>query len=247
MHKLCVVIPVYNHPQCIAALCEFLRARQLPIILVNDGSEAQCTALLQTIAAQNCGIELVEHAVNRGKGAAVQTGLLRASELGYSHALQLDADGQHHWPDVDKFIAASHAAPQAVIIGAPQYDDTVPKKRLYGRYATHIWVWINTLSLAIKDSMCGFRVYPLAATTALLRRQQLEPRMGFDTEILVRLHWAGTEVVNLPTPVIYPENGASHFHVWRDNWGISKVHTRLFFGMLLRLPQLLWRRISGAR
>lgn len=246
MFKLCVVVPVYNHPQCIAALCDFLCARELPIILVNDGSEPNCTALLRDIAASHSSIELVEHAVNLGKGAAVQTGLMHASSQGYSHALQIDADGQHHWPDVDKFISASCNAPQAMIIGAPQYDDSVPKKRLYGRYATHIWVWINTLSLAIKDSMCGFRVYPLKATTALLRRKKLEPRMGFDTEILVRLHWAGTEFINLPTPVIYPENGASHFHVWHDNWGISKVHCRLFFGMLLRLPRLLWRRISSA-
>lgn len=246
MHKLAVVIPVYNHPHCIAALLATLRAKALPVILVNDGSDAACSALLRELA-QSDGVDLIEHAHNQGKGAAVASGLVRAGELGYSHALQIDADGQHNWGDIERFIGASQQAPTACVIGKPEYDASVPRKRLYGRYATHIWVWINTLSLDIADSMCGFRVYPLAPTLTLLRSARLEPRMGFDIEILVRLHWAGTHFINLPTKVIYPENGVSHFHVWRDNWGLGKMQARLFGGMVWRSPRLLWRKLANRK
>ena len=117
----------------------------------------------------------------------------------------------------------------------------MPTGRLVGRYATHVWVWINTLSFDIADSMCGFRLYPLAPTLALLDRARIGRRMDFDTEVIVRLHWAGVPVRNLPTPVRYPSDGVSHFDVWRDNVRISRMHARLFFGMLRRLPRLLLR------
>jgi predicted LPLAT superfamily acyltransferase len=121
----------------------------------------------------------------------------------------------------------------------------VPRARLYGRYATHVWVWINTLSLEIRDTMCGFRVYPLRETMALLARGALPPRMDFDTEVMVRLHWRGVRFVAVPTRVTYPVGGRSHFRLLDDNLRISWMHTRLFGGMLLRLPMLLWRKVAG--
>ena len=159
-------------------------------------------------------------------------------------ALQLDADGQHDAADVPAFLEHARAAPAAVINGRPVYDASVPRGRLVGRYATHVWVWINTLSFEIADSMCGFRVYPLPSTLALLRRRRLGRRMDFDTEVLVRLVWAGVRVRNVPTKVTYPSDGVSHFDLWRDNLRISWMHTRLFFGMLPRVPRLLARRMA---
>ena len=237
--KYCVVIPVYNHPDYIADLLQYLLPFQLPIILVNDGSEASCTALLRQLASENERIILLEHAYNQGKGQAVMTALAHAHRLNLSHALQIDADGQHDWQDIAKFIELSQQHPQAMLIGKPQFDQSVPKKRLYGRYATHIWVWINSLSFEIQDSMCGFRIYPLAQTMHILQNNKFQARMGFDSEILVRLKWENVAFINVPTRVIYPEHGISHFNVWRDNLGISQTHARLFAGMLLRLPKLL--------
>jgi hypothetical protein len=101
---------------------------------------------------------------------------------------------------------------------------------------------VNTLSFSIRDSMCGFRVYPLAETLRVWDANRIGTRMDFDTEILVRLYWQGLEVINLPTRVTYPIDGVSHFRLWRDNLRISWMHTRLFFGMLLRLPRLMMRK-----
>ena len=241
--KPVVLIPVYDHEHAIAAVVAAVLAHDLPCILVDDGSAAPCATVLdELVAAHPNSITLVRHAVNRGKGAAVMSGFARAASDGYSHALQIDADGQHCVADIPHFFDAAKLAPAAVIVGYPRYDDTVPKLRLYGRYMTHIWVWINTLSLDIKDSMCGFRVYPVAAVIALAARQKMGARMNFDTDILVRLYWDGLRVVNLPTRVSYPSDGVSHFRVWLDNLLITRMHTVLFFGMLLRIPSLLARR-----
>jgi glycosyltransferase involved in cell wall biosynthesis len=186
-------------------------------------------------------VSLVEHSHNQGKGAAIQTGFRAAISAGYSHALQVDADGQHQLSDIARFIALAQSNPTALICGCPIYDASVPKKRLYARYLTHVWVWINTLSLRIQDSMCGFRVYPLASIVPLINRHTIFPRMSFDIEILVYADWAGINIINTPTKVNYPEHGVSHFLSFKDNAYISLTHTKLFFGMLIRSPRLIYR------
>jgi glycosyltransferase involved in cell wall biosynthesis len=181
--------------------------------------------------------------VNQGKGGAMMAGLREAQRRGHTHALQIDADGQHDPGDIPKFLATARARVAELVCGTPVYDASIPKGRLYGRYLTHVWVWINTLSFEIRDSMCGFRVYPLNATVAVLDSATLGRRMDFDTEVLVRLYWRGVRFANVPTRVTYPLDGISHFKALRDNVLISRMHARLFFGMLLRLPVLLWRKV----
>lgn len=238
-----IVVPVYDHGAAIGAVVAALSRHRLPVLLVDDGSGPACAAVLRGLAAADpAAVSLLRLEANQGKGAAVMAGLRELGRRGHSHALQIDADGQHNAADVPRFLAAAREAPGAVVNGRPVFDASVPRGRLYGRYATHVWVWINTLSLDIADSMCGFRLYPLAPTLALLDRARIGRRMDFDTEVIVRLHWAGVPVRNLPTRVTYPSDGVSHFDLWRDNLRISAMHARLFFGMLARLPRLLRRR-----
>ena len=241
MHNPCAVIPVYNHETAVPAVVDALLAAGLPCVLVDDASSPACSAVLEQLAHGE-GIHLVRLAVNQGKGGAVMAGLREASALGFTHALQVDADGQHDLRDVATFIQASQLNPQALICGYPQYDASVPKGRLYARYLTHVWVWINSLSLQIPDSMCGFRVYPLPATLALINSVKLGKRMDFDPEILVRLAWRNQPMRWLATRVHYPQDGLSHFRLFHDNALISAMHTKLFFGMLIRFPVILWRR-----
>jgi len=240
------LIPVYNHGATVAVVHARLAALDLPCVLVDDGSTPDCSATLDALAAQP-HTHLLRRAENGGKGAAVQDGLRRAAQLGFSHALQVDADGQHDLAAAPDFLAASRAAPDALICGFPRYDASVPALRRVARYLTHVWVWINTLSLRIPDAMCGFRVYPLAASMALLDSERLGARMDFDVEFLVRMVWRDQPMQWLPVHVHYPQHGVSHFRPLRDNVLISWMHTRLFFGMLRRAPRLLWRRWRGAR
>lgn len=241
MHKPCAVIPVYNHEHAVPAVVAGLLRSGLPCVLVDDASSPACARVLRQLAERE-QVHLVELTANQGKGGAVMAGLREAARLGFSHALQVDADGQHDLSDVERFIEHSRLYPQALICGYPQYDSSVPKGRLYARYLTHVWVWINSLSLQIPDSMCGFRVYPLPPTLALINSVKLGKRMDFDPEILVRLAWREQPMRWLPTKVHYPQDGLSHFRLVHDNALISKMHTKLFFGMLLRAPLILSRR-----
>ena len=246
MFKPCVVIPVFDHERALSAVVEGVLGQNLPCLLVDDGSSNKCSSLLNEIAlASPQSITLLRHAINHGKGGAVLTGLRYAAEAGYTHAVQIDADGQHRAGDIPRFLEQALANPEALIVGRPEYDSTVPTLRLYARYLTHVWVSINTLSRQIKDSMCGFRVYPLGPVIALNQRIKLGARMDFDTEVLVRLYWDGLQIINVSTPVIYPPNGISHFRGCLDNALLSRMHATLFFGMLLRLPTLIARKWSA--
>lgn len=243
--KTCAVVPVYNHGEAIGAVVAAIRHHGMPCILVDDGSEAGCAAVLDALAAgEPDQISLVRLAQNQGKGGAMIAGLHAALQAGYSHALQIDADGQHDASDIPVFLAESAHQPEKLICGCPIFDDSVPRARLYGRYLTHVLVWLNTLSFDIRDSMCGFRIYPLAATVDLINSVQLGRRMDFDVEILVRLHWRGMGIVNQPTRVHYPLDGVSHFRMLLDNVLISRMHAAMFLGMLLRAPKLIWRKVA---
>ncbi|MEZ9072785.1 glycosyltransferase [Vibrio splendidus] len=239
-YKACFLIPCFNHGATMPSVVSSLLNFELPIIIIDDGSELATKQFL-TPLADSPNVTLVTLEQNQGKGGAVKAGIKKAQELGFSHAIQIDADGQHDLDALPALIQASQAKPQRLISGQPIYDDSVPKARLYGRYATHIWVWIETLSLSIKDSMCGFRAYPIDKTQTVLNKYDVGSRMDFDIEILVRLYWEGCDIDFVETRVIYPENGISHFDALWDNVKISWMHTRLFFGMLPRAPKLIAR------
>jgi glycosyltransferase involved in cell wall biosynthesis len=245
MFKPCVIIPVFDHERAICAVVDGVLAQKMPCIIVDDGSGPACGSVLDELAHRAPDqITLLRHSHNRGKGGAVLTGVRCAAERGYSHAVQIDADGQHRVADIPRFLSAAVARPEALIVGCPQYGDDAPGVRLWARHLTHVWVTINTLSRRIRDSMCGFRVYPLAAIMELDRAQKLGARMSFDVEVLVRLHWAGCEIINLSTAVNYPSDGVSHFRAWLDTFLLSRLHATLFFGMLVRSPMLIARKWS---
>ena len=143
----------------------------------------------------------------------------------------------------DVFVKASKKHPGNLIAGFPQYDESVPKSRENGRKITNFWIAIETLSFDIPDAMCGFRIYPIEPTLPVIRKLS-DFRMGFDIEILVRLKWRNVKMNFYPIQVRYPENGISNFRMVRDNISISWLHTKLFFGMVFRLPILLLRKIK---
>ena len=241
--KSCVIIPVFNHGEALAETVERLSVYGLATILIDDGSDAATKDAIADVVSRY-DLDLVTLPENRGKGAAVEAGLRAAWDQGYTHAVQLDADGQHDTNDLESFLEQARKRPDALVTGVPQFDESVPRSRFYGRFITRFWVCIETLSMSIPDTMCGFRVYPLASCIDLFEERQLGRRMDFDTEIAVRLYWRGVELIPVPTRVVYPENGISHFNLWRDNWLITRMHTRLFFGMLIRLPLLIGRKLG---
>lgn len=241
--KFCAIVPVYRHESTTRKVAESLSALGLAVILVDDGNTPEGHAILEQVAREVPDTILVTHAKNGGKGKAVVSGLEKAHELGFTHALQMDADGQHDALAIPFFLKAARKHPEDLIAGFPQYDGSVPKSREQGRKITNFWVAIETLSKDIPDSMCGFRIYPVESTMPVAKKLT-SYRMGFDIEILVKLSWAGMKMRFYPVKVIYPEGGVSNFRVFHDNVAISFTHTRLCLGMMLRLPMILARRLK---
>lgn len=242
MEKLsfCVVIPTHNHTSALDRIIAYLEVRDLPVIVVDDGSKPENGEVLRGICAMHPKTELHRHHFNGGKGFAVMCGIARAAERGFTHAVQIDADGQHDLDAVDSLLAMARRYPNAIVSGQPVYDASAPFARRFGRLFTTLWVRINTLSARLPDAMCGFRVYPVLQTLELVRKSVRSRRMEFDIEVLVKAHWAGMAVAAVPVAVIYPENNTSNFDVVADNIQLSAMQARLFFGMLLRVPHLLF-------
>lgn len=237
-----LVIPCYDHGVALAGVVASLARYELPAIVVDDGSAPETRAILADLAAAQPWLTVHRHPENRGKGAAVVTGCRLAAEAGATHALQLDADGQHDSADVPRFLDAMAKHPDALVLGVPIFDASVPKSRLYGRQISRALVWLFTLSFDVRDPLCGFRGIPLEPALRLFDRERLGERMDFDPEFIVRLYWEGTDVVSLPTAVHYPEGGLSHFDVVWDDLRLAWLYVRLAGGAALRAPRLLARR-----
>ena len=223
----CLAIPIFDHGEFIGKVVESLASLDLPCIIVDDGSGEATRAELQRLEARHEWVEVVHHDRNRGRGAALRTAYRTAARQGMTHVVQLDADGQHTAADVPKFLDAARAQPDALVLGTPIFDESIPWHRLHGRKLSQAIVWIETWSTAVRDPLCGFRCIPLAATLPLLDGADGGDRMDFDPELVIRLVRAGVEVTNIPTVVHYPEGGVSHFRMVEDNLRIAWAYVRL--------------------
>ena len=230
----CIGIPIYDHGSTIETVVAGLEKFDLPCIIVDDGSHPETREVLDRIEARRPWVEVVHHPVNRGRGAALRTAYRHAAVRGFTHLVQLDADGQHASCDVPRLLDAANAAPDALVLGAPLFDEDAPWHRLYGRKLSQGIVWLQTLSFAVQDPLCGFRCIPLAATVAVIDRKRTGDRMDFDPELIIRLVRAGVPVVNVPTEVCYPQNGISHFRMVEDNLRIAWAYIRLVFAAPFR-------------
>ncbi len=233
-----VFIPSYNTGAQL--LCQTVRdalAHWAPVWVVIDGSTDDSAAAIQSLVSAQAGLRVLVRKKNSGKGAAV----LHASQLalaeGYTHALVMDADGQHPAGRIQDFMAASQAAPAALVLGKPVFGPEAPSVRMKGRKLSIGIVRLECLGGGIDDPLFGFRVYPLAPLVAAMNRAWFARHYDFDPELAVRLFWAGVPVVNIPAACKYlsrDEGGVSHFHYLRDNIRMVWLHTRLLIALLLR-------------
>ena len=240
-----VLVPSYNPGAVVFDTLRAARAMWCPVWLVSDGSTDGTAARLHELAATDAGLRILELPRNQGKGAALLHALLAARAAGFTHALTMDADGQHPAGLIASFMQASAARPDAMILGRPVFDASAPLLRVRGRRISNAWANLETLGAGIGDSLYGFRVYPIAALVAVMQGQRWMRRFDFDPEAVVRLAWRGVAPVNIDAPVKYlraEEGGVSHFRYGRDNLLLSWMHFRLMIEFVLRLPSLLLRR-----
>jgi predicted LPLAT superfamily acyltransferase len=240
--KCCAIIPSYNHGAVIGELVRHLRSLDLTVFIIDDGSDQPTHAALKAQHAPEHEVIVSRFEVNCGKGVAVMHGFNLARAAGFTHALQVDADGQHDLSKLPEIIALGKANPEALIAGAPIYDETMPRGRRIGRSITHFWVGVETLTTRPPDTMCGLRLYPLERVAKLQAIRRLGRRMNFDIEIFVRLIWDHTPVFFVPVRVVYASDNISNFDLVRDNWQITMMHAQLVLSMPRLLTQILINR-----
>ena len=242
-----VIIPSYNTGDIVLETARDARQVWEPVWIVVDGSTDGSTEALQALAKDDPGLRVMVLSRNRGKGAAVLHGLRAAAAAGFTHVLTMDADGQHPAGKIREFMAESSAHPDAMILGLPIFDSSVPLVRLKGRKISNGLARIETLWGGIGDSLFGFRVYPIEPLRDIMERGRWMRRFDFDPEAAVRLCWRGITPINVPAPVKYlrPEDGGvSHFNYVRDNLLLTWMNLRLLAELVLRLPILLWTKLK---
>jgi glycosyltransferase involved in cell wall biosynthesis len=211
------------------------------IIIVDDGSDDGTETIVDALCEKSPdNIYIFHQPVNTGKGAAIQIGLEMARYRNFTHALQIDADGQHDIEDIPRFLELASESPGSFILGDPVYGEDIPAIRKHGRKLTKAMVALESGTLQMPDAMCGFRIYPVIEICKL---GKLSQRMSYDPEVLIHAHWKGIPIRTLPTKVRYlsaEEGGISHFRMVRDNILNVLIHTKL----LLQSPvRLLLRKI----
>jgi glycosyltransferase involved in cell wall biosynthesis len=246
-HSHLVLIPSFNTGAKVMETVRHALAVWQPVWVVVDGSTDGTAEMLQSFAANVPELKVFILARNRGKGAAVLHGLQQAAAAGYTHVLTMDADGQHPADMIPEFMAVSQKNPEAVVLGKPVFDASAPALRVSGRKVSNWWANLETLGAGIGDSLFGLRVYPVGPLRQIMENSRWMRRFDFDPEAAVRLCWHGVKPVNVCSPVRYfsaAEGGVSHFKYLRDNTLLTWMHIRLMCGFLLRLPLMLWRRLS---
>ncbi|MDP4780166.1 MAG: glycosyltransferase family 2 protein [Akkermansiaceae bacterium] len=240
--KPCVLIPSYNSGPLLRQTLAAVLSVWDDVFVVIDGSTDGSDKDLGEETHPRLRVHRLPE--NRGKGSAVLAGISLAEKEGFTHALAMDADGQHPADHIHRFIDAGREHPEALVLGKPVFGASAPSLRVQGRKISNWWANLETLWWGIDDSLFGMRLYPIAPLKKVFSQTFFARRFDFDPEVAVRLCWKGLPVVNLPTPVKYlsaEEGGISQFRYLRDNALLTSMHIRLVLGALIRLPILLFR------
>lgn len=232
-NNLCLLIPVYNNPQTIARVVREVFAYNLPIIVVDDGSDIA----VETLIDGNENVTVVCHNQNQGKGVALRSGALKAKEMGFSHCLTMDGDGQHFAQDIPKFLELFEDAcrENTMIIGVRDFETcNPPKSSVIGRQIGNFWVWVES-GVWVSDTQTGFRLYPVE----FLSYPSSTVRYEFEIENLVKFLWSGGKVMEVTVKTLYDETRVTHFDKLKDNLHMIFLHAKLVILRLFLLKGIL--------
>ncbi len=241
-----VVLPTFNSGSRLSQTLQEARAEHSVVWVVVDGSTDGSD--LEAEALGLAGVRFLRLPKNSGKGGAVLEALREASREGFTHLLAMDADGQHPAERIRPFLATAKKNPEAFLCGVPVFGPDAPPERVKGRIIGNSIARLETLDLGARDSLFGFRLYPVEPALAVMEETRWGRRFDFDTVLAVRLSWAGLPCINIPVPVTYPpraEGGVTHFRYVRDNLLLIAAHARLLMEWPLCLPGLLRRRAQA--
>ncbi len=235
-----VLIPTYNNAGTISDVIADVKQYASDIIVVNDGSTDDTSAILKNIN----DIKVIEYPDNKGKGHALKLGIAKAYEMGYRYAITIDSDGQHYADDIPAFIDRIEQVPDSLLIGARNLTaDNMPAKNTFANKFSNFWFKVETWQ-TLSDTQSGFRLYPLKKINGI---RFITRRYEFEVEVIVRAAWNGVNVENVPIKVYYaPEDKrVSHFKPFRDFTRISILNTVLvLYALLVYYPWKFLRNLT---
>ena len=242
--KYCVIIPVYNSKNHIADVINSVLHYADNLIVVNDGSTDGTVEILNAPTMQN-KFELVSIAKNMGKGYALRQGFHRALQLGFTHAVTLDADGQHLAGDIPLVMQKAIENPEGLIIGSRKFNNpNMPRANIFANKFSIFWFMVQT-GRKLPDTQTGFRVYPLRKIETI---RLFTNRYETELELLVRSAWRNIPLIPQTINVYYPPKNEriSHFRHFRDFFRISILNTVLcFYATIWFYPAMLLKKILG--
>jgi glycosyltransferase involved in cell wall biosynthesis len=230
-----VIIPAWRPDRALVALIQQLTALGFTrLIVINDGSEAEFDPVFSALG----NAHVLRHTVNRGKGAALRTGIEYALSAfpGLPGIVTADADGQHLPADIARVARALEQNPGALILGSRAFDGTVPLRSRAGNFISHL------LISGLKDTQTGLRGIPAEFAKSLL--QLPFDRYEFEFAMLIAARRNSIEIIEQPIATVYePGNKSSHFRPLRDSLRIAAVVAdtpiRAWLWLLLLLPLAL--------
>ena len=231
-----IVIPAYQPAISLPSLAADLAALGFPVVVVNDGSSPQSAGIFERCAAIP-RVAALHHNVNRGKGAALRTGLQEALRRcpDASGVVTADADGQHRAADVAAVAARLAADGRSLVLGARSFKGSVPWRSLAGNLLTRLLLRF-LVGQKLRDTQTGLRGIPAFFIASLLQL----PSTGYEFELdmLVLARRLAVPIVELPVETVYLDgNASSHFQPLRDS---MKVYFVLFRHTLLSLAARFW-------
>ena len=214
-----IVIPVYNGRDSVLRLVHQIKSIvDYSIIVIDDGSTDG------TRPEDFMDVAYLKHPENRGKGAALKTGLNLAKEAGFDHAITLDADGQHDPHAITSFLSRVQKQPGALVVGMRNLiTEGMPFHRKLSNNITSLILSLRT-SLRVRDSQVGYRCYPL-----IDRRLWDSIEDGFQFESAVFFNAAKLKIPLdwQPIPVIYGSE-ESHMNLLLDTLRFIRTFFRSF-------------------
>ena len=236
--RLCVIIPTYNNAGTIRQVVEDVSKYCDQILVVNDGSTDQTSAILSTLPPS---VNVVAYDKNRGKGHALVTGFRQAMKMGYTHAITIDADGQHFADDMPRLTAEMNKQPDGIIVGCRNLtEENMPSGNTFANRFSNFWFRLQT-GINLPDTQSGYRLYAFSALRGL---GLITSRYEAELELLVYAAWSGQSITSVPVKVYYPpaDERVSHFRPVYDFVRISILNTLLCIGALVYgYPRMILR------
>lgn len=205
----CAVVPALDAAPTVGPVVLGLRELGLTVIVVDDGSRDATGD-----SARAAGAEVVRHERNRGKGAAIRTGIIEAERRGFVRAVTVDADGQHP-ASAARTVLGSASDSRALVLGVRDLVAAgAPRGNRFGNRVSNFFLSLFARR-RLGDTQCGLRRYPVRETLALGARAD---GFAFEAEVILRAIAAGLPVVEVPVGVVYPsrQDRRTHFHSIRD-------------------------------